>query len=96
MRTIPEIREALHAVADRLTDAGWIGIADEIHALATETKRRPPIRKTRRKYLMTPQLRADILEISEAFPDTPYVELAACLKTTTARISEVLAGKRSA
>lgn len=87
-RTIPQIRDRLHELADEH------GI-EELHELAEETKRRSPVRRARaRRLKLTDDMRREIVELAEAFPDASYDELNETLNVGIGRISEALAGFR--
>lgn len=94
MRTIPQIRDALHEIASAIQH--YVpGYAAKLHELADETKRRPAVRPRRRKRPpLTEKQVEDIQTAAREFPDESYHKLSILLDINTARISEVLAGKR--
>ena len=95
MRTIPQIRERLHEIATALMPYN-AGVASELRELADETKRRAPVRTTRaRRPPLTEAQVEDIHTAAREFPDSSYHEISKLLDINTARISEVLAGKRA-
>lgn len=87
--TIPEIRDRLHALADEH------GIA-ELHDLAEETRRRPPIRRAPARWpRLTEQQKADVRAMFAANPRLGVRELADRFRTSIGRISEAIRGHRT-
>lgn len=102
-RTIPQIREALHAVSARLLEVGEPGsplgmMALEISELADETKRKAPTRKVVRKKFPKPtdEEADEIATYAAAFPDAQLLEIANCFHTSQGRVSEIINGFRDA
>lgn len=80
--TIPEIREELLAMANRLA------------VLVKELERRPPIRKAKGKRVkMTPAMRRQIRMLAQS--NLRQSDIAARFGISQGRISEVLHGKRT-
>lgn len=102
MRTIPEIRARLHELAGEIiklappqSPLARYGL--ELRELADETKRRSPIRRARkRRAPLTEEQELSICNYFMLHPDASYHEASIALNINTARISEVLAGKREA
>jgi hypothetical protein len=87
-RTIPQIRERMHELAEELG-------CDELHELADETRRRSPVRRAAHRLpRLTTDLKLKIIEAARAFPEASYKELSEALNTSIGRVSEALAGKR--
>ena len=95
MKTIPRIREQLHAIADRCTD---LSIAAELHMLADETRRKPS--KRPRVPVQQHGLSPETKRAVRAFAADPanrhvgIMEMAVIFKTNHGRISEAISGKR--
>lgn len=86
--TIPEIRTRLHELAAET------GIA-ELHELAEETRRRPPLRVARaRSRSIDPMLRQAIVAYALAHPDAHAQDIAEAFNVNHGRVSEALIGKR--
>lgn len=95
MKTIPEIRERLHEIADSIRGF-HAPEAAELHELAEETKRRSPVRCAKKRIApMTDTQVAELKAYAAQMPDASYHELSQALGHNTGRISEVLAGKRA-
>lgn len=96
-RTIPQIRQLIAeltsesvALAKRQTK-----IAKEIAKLAEETTRRSPVRRAPRvQNKLTEAIKASIVKMAVANPDTPLREIAAHFDIDAGRVSELLAGRR--
>lgn len=86
---IPEIRKRLHEIADEH------GIA-ELHELADETRRRPPLRVVRARWpRLTPEKQEEVRALFEANPGLGVKDLADRFSTSIGRISETIRGFRS-
>lgn len=95
MRTIPEIREALHAIAERPDLRAYQpGLCEELKQLAEETKRRKAVRVTRRRAKPLTQNQIDRIKYLAATTDMSYHQIAMQLNVNSGRISEALVGKR--
>lgn len=89
MKTIPEVRARLHALADEL------GV-EELHALAEATRRRPASRRTAAKSTpMTASIAEGIRRFAEAKPQRSHVEIANAFGVNPGRVSEALSGRRA-
>lgn len=87
-RTLPEIRKAMHVLAELLPKA----YGDALKALAEETKRRPPTRP-RAKAKMKPTYEVDKQAVIKCATDNPNLhisEIATIFGTNPGRISEIL------
>lgn len=85
---IPEIRDRLHALADEH------GIA-ELHDLAEETRRRPPIRRARARWpRLTDDQKQAVRDTFAARPELGVRELADIFSTSIGRVSEAIRGFR--
>lgn len=92
--TIPQIRGRLHEIA-RVLDAWMPCLSRELHDLAEQTKRRPPVRRVSdRNRRLTPMLAADIREYARRNPDAAQQEIATHFGLNAGRVSEAMAGKR--
>ena len=90
--TIPQIRSELIEISHRLMSRGDADAA-RIAELAELTRRRKPVRRaSARRAALTPELRADIIAMADAFPDCSYQEIAEAFDTSIGRVSEALAG----
>jgi hypothetical protein len=88
MRTIPQIRERLHELADLL------GVP-ELHDLANETKRRSPPRRVRNESVpVTPALERAVRNVAKAKPHWSYRRIGEYFGINIGRISEILTGFR--
>ncbi len=85
---IPEIRDRLHELADEH------GIA-ELHDLAEETRRRSPLRVTRKRWpRLTLEQQQAVRDTFAARPDLGHRELADMFRTSIGRVSEAIRGFR--
>lgn len=88
MRTIPQIRARLHELA---AEHGL----PELSALADETRRRPPVRRSLpRRRGGDEETLAQVRRHAERFPSASYHDIANACGTTIGRVSEALAGLR--
>jgi hypothetical protein len=85
---IPEVRDRLRELADAYS-------LPELHALADELHRRPPVRKADvSSEPMTGQLAAEIRDYARRHPGASFARIAGVFGVNPGRVSEVLAGKR--
>jgi hypothetical protein len=99
-RTIPEIRDELHALASELRispDLIARVIADKIDALADETKRvyRAPVGRVKAK-AVTPEIEEAVRRYHEMHPTTIFREIGFVFGIDGGRVSEIVSGKRAA
>lgn len=90
---IPEIREELRNLAAKLAPP----FGNRLVELADELKRRSPRKVARRTVHepMTDSKRAAIVYLADKYPNLTGAEIAARVKVSPARVSEVLRGKRT-
>jgi hypothetical protein len=93
--TIPEIRVRLHEIADEYGVSGEV--SRELHYLAEQTRRRPPVRHVRRPHQATPDARLAraIREYARAHPDATMFDIGERFNVNQGRVSEVLGGFRT-
>jgi hypothetical protein len=94
-RTIPQIRDRLHAIATDLEVAGFAVLSGELHGLAEETRRlyhgrRAPVRSRK----LTDELAARIRDDAWAHPTEHQEHIARRHGVVGGRVSEALYGKR--
>jgi len=88
---IPEIRDELHAMADRI--GGVEGL--DLHIYAHQLHRRPPVRRVSPRRRLPRGMRAKIRTYIALWPEADYMEIATYFGVNTGRVSEALAGFRS-
>lgn len=98
--TIPECRDALTKIAERLPLANTEGerrkLARQMLYIVSEMYRRPPVRQApRRARGMTPQLRAQAVALAAQHPDKPMREIGRMIGVDGGRVSEAVAGFRT-
>jgi hypothetical protein len=100
MKTIPQVREYLLKLADSInngkaTDVNYI--VRQLRNAVNNMKRRPYVRKaSTESKLMTPQLKRRIKAFATNNPHMTYMRIANYHGVSIGRVSEALAGKRSA
>lgn len=93
-RTIPQIRERLDELAHEVALL-FPDVATELHALAEETKRRPPVRMAApRARMVTDEIRERVRTYAHAHPKLSMREIGQRHGIDQGRVSEILAGKR--
>lgn len=93
--TVPEVREALFAVAVQLEELQHYAQANEIKRLVGQLTRRPVIQKAVIKSRpATATMHQMIRDYAKDNPDMSQVEIAAHFFVNQGRVSEALRGKR--
>jgi len=102
MATIPEVRDRLRSVAAELRmfglDRSPGDIADELDALAEETKRRPNGNRAKAPVAsasVTPEIAEAIRAYKLAYPHATMFAIGAVFRVNQGRVSEALYGKRT-
>lgn len=94
--TLPEVQTRLLEIADIITALDWHPIARELRDLSAAISRRPYVRKAPSKSVrMTKQMRNDIFRCAMEHPDMSYQDIGFSYNVNAARVSEVVAGKRT-
>ncbi len=91
MLTIPEIRDRLYSVADKIEDPE---LANEIRYLAGQTYRRRYTRTRAKSTPMSPELREKIVQTYENNPDWSFQDIAVHCNCNLGRVSETINGER--
>lgn len=89
--TIPEIRIAMHRLADQLADPDQAVL---LHYLAEQTRRRPYKRKAPAQRHAKVS-RAQVLAFFARHPTADYMACATAFGVNTGRVSEKIAGFRT-
>lgn len=93
--TIPEIRQRLHVIGDRLDGSGHTDVGAELHGLAEATRRLGPSRKAPRAQ-GTPDAEqaAEIRDYAQTHPDETMFDIGRRFNVNQGRVSEAISGKR--
>jgi Cdc6-like AAA superfamily ATPase len=95
-RTIPEIRELIAAFTEesKALARRQLYIANKIHELSEETRRRAYERAPVTSRRVTQPVRASVRRMAELHPEMAHQALAEAHNINIGRVSEILHGKR--